>query len=106
MLKRRLSAIAILLFAAIACALPTPRASPAKPTLRPTPTVIATTSGWPTMGKRHGHPVLLVDDRPFFILGVTDPVGLSLGAADPSPRYPQDFERYFTEASKLGFNTF
>ena len=106
MLKRRLAVIAILLLAAVACAIPKARTSPTAPTLRPTPTVIATTGGWPTMGERHGHPVLLVDDRPFFVLGVTDPVGLSLGAADPSPRYPQDFERYFTEASKLGFNTF
>jgi len=48
---------------------------------------------------------LLVNDRPFFVLGVTDPVGLSLGAADPSPRFPQDFERYFVEAARLGFNT-
>jgi hypothetical protein len=36
---------------------------------------------------------------------VTDPVGLSLGTTDPNPRWPQDFERYFQETARLGFNT-
>jgi hypothetical protein len=69
--------------------------SPTNPPIStPTPAPIIT--GWPTLSQLNGHPVLLVNDRPFFVLGVTDPVGLSLGVADPSPRFPQDFERYFS----------
>lgn len=49
--------------------------------------------------------MLIVNGRPFFILAVDDPVGFSLGTTDPNPRWPQDYERYFQEAARLGFNT-
>jgi len=54
---------------------------------------------------RNGHPVLIVNGQPFFVLAVDDPVGFSLGTTDPNDRWPQDYERYFQEAARLGFNT-
>ncbi len=105
-MKKIFLSLIFLTLAVLACGTPVPNTATSTAAIASaTSQAEITTTEWSSMGERNGHPVLLVNGRPFFILGATDPVGFSLGGADPSPRFPHDYERYFAEANRLGFNT-